>query len=205
MSSDTAKKYSSVSKLYDIFEWPLERLLFRRLRKKAVVQAKGKVLEVGAGTGKNFLYYDRSSVELTAIDFSEGMLELAQKRKVQMQWDRLKLFQMDVENLSFEDESFDCVVSTFVFCTVPHPQKGLAEVYRILKPQGKAIFLEHMKSSHKVINALLWMMNLFSSRLLGTFMLRETQKSIEEAGFKIRSVEYKLFDVMRLIIAIKRK
>ena len=205
MSSKTAEKYSEVSKLYDIVQWPIEQLLFKKLRRKVVAQATGKVLEVGTGTGKNFSYYDRRSVELTAIDFSKGMLMFAQKMKVQLQWDRLELCQMDVENLSFEDESFDCVVSTFVFCTVPHPQKGLAEVYRVLKPQGKAIFLEHMKSRHKMINALLRMMNLFSARLLGTSMLRETQKSIEEAGFNIQSVEYKLFDVIRLIIAIKRK
>ena len=203
MSNETAAKYSNASKLYDIVEWPMEQILFKKLRKQAVALAKGKILEVGAGTGKNFPYYDRSNVELTAIDFSEGMLEFAHKKKGQLEWDNLELLQMDVENLSFEDESFDCVVSTFVFCTVPHPSQGLQEVFRVLKPQGKAIFLEHMKSRHKAINAFLWMMNLFSTRLLGTSMLRGTQKSIEEAGFKILSVEYKLFDVIRLIVATK--
>lgn len=203
MSSETAKKYSNASKLYDIVEWPMEQLLFKRLRREAVALAKGRVLEVGAGTGKNFPYYDRQNVQLTAIDFSEGMLEFAENKRAHMQWDDLELLQMDVENLSFEDESFDSVVSTFVFCTVPHPSKGLEEVYRVLKPQGKAIFLEHMRSRHRIVNALLWMMNLFSTRLLGTSMLRETQKSIEAAGFKIQSVEYKLFDVVRLIIAVK--
>lgn len=204
MSSETAKKYSSVSKLYDIVEWPIEQILFRRLRKRAVALAEGHVLEVGAGTGKNFAYYDRSRVELSAIDFSQGMLDVAEKKKAKLQWHTLKLLQMDIENLSFEDESFDCVVSTFVFCTVPDPQQGLKEVMRVLRPGGKAIFLEHMKSRYKVINVFLWMMNFFSMRLLGTSMLRETQKSIEAAGFKIQSVEYKLFDVIRLIIAIKK-
>jgi ubiquinone/menaquinone biosynthesis C-methylase UbiE len=203
MSNETAQKYSNASKLYDIVEWPMEQLFFQRLRNKAISLAKGKVLEVGAGTGKNFAYYDRNSVELTAIDFSQGMLEFAEKMKAKMQWDNLKIFQMDLEHLSFEDESFDCVVSTFVFCTVPHPQQGLKEIMRVLKPGGKAIFLEHMKSNYTLINVFLWIMNLFSTRLLGTFMLRKTQKSIEAAGFEVRSVEYKLFDVIRLIIAIK--
>lgn len=203
MPDDTSIKYSRASKLYDIVEWPMEQLLFKRLREKAVGLARGRVLEVGAGTGKNFSYYDRSSVDLTAIDFSRGMLEIAKKREVQMGWDDLKLMKMDVEHLVFEDNSFDTVVSTFVFCTVPHPQKGLEEVFRVLKPQGKAIFLEHMKSRHRMVNAFLWMMNLFSTRMLGTSMLRGTQKSIEAAGFNIQSVENKLFDVIRLIIATK--
>jgi ubiquinone/menaquinone biosynthesis C-methylase UbiE len=203
MPSKTAQKYSNASKLYDIVEWPMEQLLFKKMRKEAVTLAKGEVLEVGAGTGKNFSYYDQNSVKLTAIDFSEGMLEYAQKKKSQLEWDSLELLQMDVEKLAFEDECFDSIVSTFVFCTVPHPKEGLEEVYRVLKPQGKAIFLEHMQSRHKVINAFLWMMNLFSTRVLGTSMLRQTQKSIEAAGFKIQSVEYKLFDVIRLIIATK--
>ncbi|MFT7878796.1 MAG: class I SAM-dependent methyltransferase [Sulfurimonas sp.] len=204
MSNETAKKYSSAAKLYDIVEWPMEQLLFKKFRKQAIALAKGKVLEVGVGTGKNFPYYERNNVALTAIDFSAGMLEYAQKKKTQLQWESIKLFQMDIENLSFEDEHFDCVVSTFVFCTVPNPKKGLAEVYRVLKPQGMAIFLEHMKSRYRVINIFLWIMNLFSTRLLGTSMLRETERSLVEAGFKIQSVEYKIFDVLRLIIAIKR-
>lgn len=203
MSSKTANKYSNASKLYDIVEWPLEHILFNKLRKKAVDQAKGKVLEVGAGTGKNFPYYDRNSVELTAIDFSEGMLEFAQKKRTELQWHELSVLQMDVEQMEFADNTFDCVVSTFVFCTVPHPQQGLKEIMRVLKPGGKAIFLEHMKSRYRVINFFLLGMNLVSSRLLGTFMLRETQKTIEQIGFEVMSVEYNFFDVIRLIIARK--
>lgn len=203
MASKTAKKYSKASKLYDIIEWPLEQILFKKLRKKAVAQAKGKVLEVGAGTGKNFPYYVRKHVELTAIDFSSGMLEIAQKKKTELPWDNLKIVQMDVEHLDFEDDSFDCVVSTFVFCTVPDPKQGLKEIRRVLKPDGKAIFLEHMKSKYRMINFFLWIMNLFSTRLLGTSMLRETQRSIEESGFQILSVENYFFDVVRLIIVKK--
>ncbi|MDM5271183.1 methyltransferase domain-containing protein [Sulfurovum sp. zt1-1] len=203
MSSETAKKYSSISKIYDIFEWPVEQILFKKLRKKAVALAKGKVLEVGAGTGKNFPYYDRKSVELTAIDFSEGMLEVAQKKKNNLRWDSLKLLQMDVEKMDFKDNSFDFVISTFVFCTVSDPQEGLKEIMRVLKPGGKAIFLEHMKSRYHVINIFLFIMNFFSTRLLGTSMLRETQKSIENMGFQVESVENYFFDVVRLVIARK--
>lgn len=203
MSSDTSIKYSRASKLYDIVEWPIEQILFKRLRKKAIAMARGKVLEVGVGTGKNIPYYDIDNLKLTAIDFSVGMLDIAKEKRVKMGLDDLELIEMDVEDLKFDDGSFDTIVSTFVFCTVPDPKKGLQELYRVLKPGGKVIFVEHMKSRYAILNLFLKIMNYFSSRLLGTSMLRETQKSIEKAGFKISSVEYSLFDIVRLIVAKK--
>lgn len=165
--------------------------------------AHGKVLEVGVGTGKNIPYYDIDSLELTAIDFSGGMLDIAKKKKSQFGWESLELIEMDVEDLKFDDESFDTIVNTFVFCTVPNPKQGLKEIYRVLKPGGKAIFVEHMKSQNSLLNLFLKFMNYFSSRFLGTSMLRETQKSIEEAGFKIVSTEYRFFDIVRVIVASK--
>ena len=203
MSSETSKKYSKASKFYDIFEWPMEQLLFKKLRKNAVGLAEGNVLEVGIGTGKNLPYYHRDTLDLTAIDFSSGMLDIAEEKKNHMGWNELNLYRMDIENMRFDDESFDTIVSTFVFCTVPDPQKGLQELYRVLKRGGKVIFLEHMKSRYAILNNFLKIMNFFSSRLLGTSMLRETQKNIQECGFVISSVEYTLFDIVRLIIAHK--
>ena len=202
MKEDTSYKYSRIAKLYDLFEWPIERLLFKKLRKEAVSYAYGHVLEVGVGTGKNLSYYNKS-VDLTAIDFSPGMLEVAKNKKTEVALKAFKLYEMDVEDLKFEDDTFDTVISTFVFCTVPDPIVGLKEVYRVLKPKGKVIFLEHMKSNYFVLNIFLYLMNIVSKRILGTSMIRETQKNIEQAGFTIISVEYKLFDIVRLIIATK--
>ncbi len=200
MKEDTSHKYSRIAKLYDLFEWPIEKLLFKKLRKEAVSFAYGHVLEVGVGTGKNLLYYNKS-VNLTAIDFSPGMLEIAKKKKTEVNLKAFKLYEMDVQDLKFEADTFDTVISTFVFCTVPDPIAGLREVHRVLKPKGKVIFLEHMKSKYFVLNIFLYLMNIVSTKLLGTSMIRETQKNIEQAGFTIVSVEHELFDVVRLIIA----
>lgn len=198
----TARKYSRIARLYDLVESPMERIWFARMRKEAVSHAKGETLEVGVGTGKNIPCYD-TDVCLSAIDFSPGMLDIALKKYGRYPLKQLEFHLMDVEALAFPDNSFDSVVSTFVFCTVPHPRQGLQELHRVLRPGGKAIFLEHMRSEKWWINALLYVMNLFSTSLLGTSMLRKTQQSIEAAGFQIERRENRLFDVVRLIIARK--
>jgi ubiquinone/menaquinone biosynthesis C-methylase UbiE len=202
MSMETSEKYSRFSKIYDAFEYPIERLLFHKLRAEAVSHAQRKTLEVGVGTGKNLPYYNPET-DLTAMDFSPGMLEIARKKHKNVKIRNVQFFEEDVQSLSFDNEAFDTVISTFVFCTVPDPVAGLKEVYRVLRPTGKAIFLEHMKSENSLVNIFLYMMNVFSTSILGTSMIRETQKNIEAAGFKIESVQNKALDVVRLIIAEK--
>lgn len=197
-----AKKYDRFSKIYDLFESPMEMRAFSKYRKKALSLAKGKVLEIGIGTGKNLPYYPEG-VEVIGIDFSRGMLEKAEKRKKELGLENVKLLYMDAQNMELDDNTFDTVVSTFVFCTVPDPIKGLKEAYRVLKPGGTAIFLEHMKSNLRLLNIPLYLMEPFIKTLLGTSMLRETQKNIEKAGFKIEKVENLFFNIVRLIIATK--
>ncbi|AMQ19621.1 class I SAM-dependent methyltransferase [Thermococcus peptonophilus] len=196
------EKYDRFSRSYDLFEAPVERGAFSRYRKRALRLAEGKVLEVGVGTGKNFSYYPRN-VEVIGVDFSKGTLEKAERRRRELGLKNVRLLHTDVQNLEFEDSTFDTAVSTFVFCTVPDPVKGLREVYRVLKPGGKAIFLEHMKSGSKLLNVPLYMMEPFMMAMTGTSMLRKTPDNIEKSGFQIEKVENLFFDIVRLIIARK--
>jgi ubiquinone/menaquinone biosynthesis C-methylase UbiE len=202
MKNITAKKYSRISNLYDIIEYPIEKFLLQKYREKVISRAQGKILEIGVGTGKNLPYYSRNS-ELTAIDFSSGMLEIAQRKQKRLNLNHFNLLEMDVQKLSFQDNTFDTIVSTCVFCTVPEPEAGLKELYRVLKPGGKALFLEHMKSNWFIINIHLYLMNVFTKIILGTSMIRETQRNIEKSGFKIISVENLKLDILRFIIATK--
>ena len=90
----------------------------------------------------------------------------------------------------------------FLYCS--NPEKGISEVYRVLKPHGKAVFIEHMKSENFVINIILKILNFFSTWFLGTHLTRETEKTIKNAGFtKVISRNIMLGDVVRLIIAEK--
>jgi ubiquinone/menaquinone biosynthesis C-methylase UbiE len=202
INQKTSKKYSRIARWYDLFEYPIERILFQKLRAEAVSYTYKETLEVGVGTGKNLPYY-LPDIELTAIDFSPGMLMIAREKQQKVHLKQLRLYEMDVQHLTFADNTFDTVVSTFVFCTVPDPIAALREVYRVLKPSGTAVFLEHMKSRHSILNVLLSLMNIVSTRVLGTSMVRETQKNIELTGFAIETVKQKVFDVVRLIIAKK--
>ena len=204
MNLKTSIKYSRASRFYDLSELPIELFLFRKFCIRAIALANGKTLEVGVGTGKNLPYYS-PEIELTAIDFSQGMLKIVRKKQLQLQRELITLQEMDVQKLSFKDNTFDTIISTFVFCTVPDPVAGLKELYRVLKPDGKAIFLEHMKSKRALINIHLYMMNIFTKAILGTSMIRETQKNIESVGFTVQSVENLAFDVVRLIVAGKQQ
>ena len=156
----TERKYDRFARIYDPIEKPIEIATFSHLREKFRSLLEGKVLEVGIGTGKNIPYYPEG-IEVTGIDFSQGMLVKAQKRIDRLSVRNISLIEMDVENMQFSDGSFDTVLSTFVFCTVPNPVRGLKEVYRVLKPGGKAVFIEHMKSEKPLLNIPLYMMNIF--------------------------------------------
>lgn len=197
---DPKKGYDKWAKLYNIIE---ENMPMGKFKQEAIAQAKAKILEVGIGSGANLKYY-KSDQDVIGIDFSKEMLNLANKKIISLKLENIKLKEMNIENMDFLDDTFDTVISTCVFCTVPNPEKGLKEVFRVLKPGGKAIFLEHMKSENSIINIFLWVMNQLTIRILGTSLLRETEKSIRKAGFsKVTSKNLMMKDVLRLIVAEK--
>ncbi len=198
MSTD--KKYDRMAEVYDYFEEKLDP--FTKYREIGAGYLSGKVLELGIGSGANLKYYDKE-LDVTGLDFSENMLARSELKKGRLCLDKVKLVKMDIEDIRFEDESFDMLYSTFVFCTVPNPEKGLAEAYRVLKKGGKAVFLEHMKSENGFINIFLYVMSLFSKLMLGTSMVRETEKNIKKSGFKIVEKRDLYFDVLRFIVAEK--
>ena len=196
----TKDKYSRIAKFYDKME---EMMMFNNYRKEVVEKAQGNILEVGIGTGENLKYYKKVQ-KVTGIDFSPGMLKIAKEKAEIMDID-VELQEMDIQKMTFSENSFDTIVSTCVFCTVPDPIAGLREVFRVLKPGGKVIFLEHMKSRNIVLNILLYTMNIFSRLILGTSMVRRTQENVENVGFKVVERRDILFDMVRIIVAEKEE
>ena len=195
------EKYAKISRYYELLERPLDRF-FCPLRKKAVSFIEGRrVLEVGVGVGKTLRYYGRD-VELCAVDAVPEALEIARKKVRELGLN--VCFQLaDVEKLPFPDESFDTVLSSFVFCTVPNPERGMREILRVLKPGGRAIFLEHTKSDSELINWLfLFPAKLVLRPLLDDDPLRETHHLIGKY-FGVERVESYYRGIVRLVIARK--
>ncbi len=192
----TKKSYDRLSGIYDYFELPLESV-FTKWRKNLLKEASGETLEVGIGTGKNILYYPKGTV-LTGIDFSENMLKKAGKkaRKSSIQT-HLKV--MDAQNMQFADNSFDTIVSFFVFCSVSDPVGGLKEIRRVCRNGGKIIMMEHVRSEHRVKGKIMYFLNPVPKCILGDNLNRRTYFNLLKAGFKCENIEEKniWFDIVK--------
>ena len=187
-TATTKARYDRNARLYDLIESPIELLAFRRWREKLWAQVHGgRVLEVGVGTGKNFPYYPKDA-RVTAIDISERMLERARRRAAQMGVS-VELLPMDAQALTFPDHSFDYVVATFVFCSVPDPVLGLSELRRVCKPTGRVLLLEHMRPDSPGLGRLFDLLNPLAVRLTGANINRRTVENVRRAGLMIESVE----------------
>ena len=179
-----AGKYTRFSFLYNFLEWPLERLWYSHWRKQLLKGVKGKVLEVGVGTGKNLPFYNYSNVDLTAIDISEGMLIKAQKLAKQNGYPvHFKLISSDA--LPFDDNTFDYIVCTFVLCSVPDQDTMLQEMRHVLKKGGKVLFLEHVLSKNKFIALWQHLHNPITRFLFGFNLNRDTIINIRRNKLRI--------------------
>jgi ubiquinone/menaquinone biosynthesis C-methylase UbiE len=114
-------------------------------RHELLAQANGRVLEIGAGTGLNIEHYPQSIEEITFAEPEEPMARRLSRRLSEAGRGE-QVVTAPAENLPFEDNSFDTVVSTLVLCTVNDPQASLAEIARVLRPGGQFLFLEHIRA-----------------------------------------------------------
>ncbi len=194
------RRYNRIAPFYDFMEGLVEKSRYSRWRELLWSKVEGnKILEVGVGTGKNFPYYP-ANTEITAIDFSEKMLSRATEkaRKLGME---IVLQQMDVQNLNFEDDIFDTVVATFVFCSVPDLIKGLIEIKRVCKPGSKVLLLEHVLSANPI---LAWLMNLANPavvRIMGPNINRKTVINVSKSRLGVEKVTDLAAGIFKLIEA----
>lgn len=174
--------------LYDLLLAPLERYRLSSKRKQLLKNVSNNILEIGAGTGINFKHYPYHNMKkFDIID-----LELTEK-VTQYQFPTtlsVTRTSQSVEHLPFDDNTYDFVVFTLVFCTVSNPQKGLQEIKRVLKPDGKIIFMEHVLPIHKPWKQLFHKLTPTWVKLAhGCHLNRETLLTIEQAGFVIEQSE----------------
>lgn len=196
----TRKRYNRLAFLYDFLEAPLEMFRFAAWRSRLTDRIAGnRALEVGIGTGKNLPYYPQN-VQITAIDFSPGMLVRAQS-KASVLGTAVELREMDVQQLAFTDHYFDTVFATFVFCSAPNPVLGLKELKRVCKPDGRLLLLEHMRPGNPLLGFFFDLFNPMVVRMMGANINRRTMDNIRKAGWKILYEERLSSDIVRWIEA----
>jgi ubiquinone/menaquinone biosynthesis C-methylase UbiE len=177
--------------VYDRFTHKTEEAGLREMRQSLVGEASGRVLEVGAGTGLNLPHYAESVESLVLTEPQSPMLRRL-RDKAREQAPNAELRQAPAEELPFEDESFDTVVSTLVLCGADQEQ-SLGEVRRVLRPGGRLLFLEHVRSEDDPdLGRFQDRMNWLNRLVVGCDCNRRTLAAIEQAGFTVSKVEHKL-------------
>lgn len=199
----TQEKYNRIAGFYDSLNRGSEKRWFSKWKKQFFSPLKGNILEVGVGTGKSINFYNKDA-KVIGIDFSDKMLQKARERLAKSGRQNITLKQMDIENLDFRDNTFDYVVTSCVFCSVPNPKIGLAEIRRVLKPAGKLIMLEHVLSANPIIALIEHLHNPLTKFIMGVNINRNTKQNILLSNMRIiEDKNLALFDVFRLFVAEK--
>ncbi|WP_018661980.1 class I SAM-dependent methyltransferase [Heyndrickxia acidiproducens] len=174
--------------IYDFGMKPLEAKRFTAVRKKLLQKARGRVLEIGSGSGVNFPLYQ----EVQQVDAIEPSREMQKKSASRLQAASVPIYchQQTAEQLDFADQTFDTVVSTLVFCTIPDPEKALKEIQRVAKPGAVFLFFEHVKMEQPLLAKTQDMLTPFWKKICdGCHLNRNTLALIRQAGFQVRETE----------------
>jgi ubiquinone/menaquinone biosynthesis C-methylase UbiE len=163
----------------------------RDMRRELLAQARGRVLELGAGTGLNLEHYPEEIEGLTMVEPDPHMTKQLREKLAQSgRSSEVSVVEAPGEELPFADASFDTVTVTLVLCTVPDPEASLAEIRRVLTPGGQLLFLEHVRAGEPGLAR--WQDRLESPwRFLadGCHCNRDTVAAIDAAGFKLGEIE----------------
>jgi ubiquinone/menaquinone biosynthesis C-methylase UbiE len=185
-----------------IFPWVLDRVVrgqeIETIRDRVVANAAGHVIEIGSGTGANFLCYSNAVTSLTTIDPNPGMNRRARRLIKYLEFP-VDARELNCERLPMKDVSFDCAVTTLTLCSVADVDKSLDEIYRVLTPGGRLLFLEHGLSDSQTVGLWQSRLNPLPSRLCdGCRLNRRIDTLIRNAGFVLDEMrQYYLHKVPR--------
>jgi ubiquinone/menaquinone biosynthesis C-methylase UbiE len=188
--------YDQIAPHYDAAMRPLDRWFLARLRETTFryLPEDARILEIGAGTGRNFVYYPTNTFSI-ATEPSGAMLKIASEKK---RSDNIELIQSCAEQLPFADDSFDAAFSSLVFCSVAHPREVFAELRRVVKSGGTVILLEHVRPNG-LLGALFDLLNLITVPLFDDHFNRRTAEEAQASGLHLIKVERSLLGIINLI------
>ena len=174
---------------YDRQVAKVERAGLGELRRKSLADASGRVLEVGSGTGANLPYYGPGVESLTVTEPEPAMLRRLEQR-VREQAPKAKVVRAPAEQLPFEDDTFDVAVSTLVLCGVDDQARALGELRRVLRPGGRLIFIEHVRSDKPGLARWQDRLNGLNKFVACCDCNRRTLDSIKAQGFEVTKVDH---------------
>jgi phosphatidylethanolamine/phosphatidyl-N-methylethanolamine N-methyltransferase len=190
------KTYDQFAPQYDAVMRPLERWFLTRLRTETfnLLPRNARVLELGAGTGRNFVFYpaDTSGV---ASEPSSEMLKIAKERR---RPSAVTLVQSRAEELPFKSAVFDAAFATLVFCSVSSPARAFAELRRVVKSGGTILLLEHVRPDG-LLGPIFDLINLVTEPLFEDHFNRRTANEARAAGLQVIRVEKSLLGAVNLI------
>ncbi len=193
------KKYARIARLYDVLDLPFEHARYKHLRPSLFERLEGKLLDAGVGTGRNFPYYPGAST-VSGIDLSPAMLGRARWRQKKL-GTRVELREMDVMAMDFADDSFDCIVSTFLFCVLEqeHQLPALKELCRVCRPGGTIRILEYSLSEKPLRRFVMKLWAPWVRFAYGAAFDRNTEQYLPAAGLEVLGTEFLHKDIIKLL------
>lgn len=179
--------------VYDAALARMEAACLQRWRRELLVQASGDVLEVGSGTGANLDHYPQELTSLTLREPDPHMLTRLRQKLPTTPPYPITLAAEEIDRLAFDAGRFDTIVATLVFCSVPDPVAALVRLRRLLKPDGRLLFIEHVVSRDSLaLRCCQKTLQPFWRPLAGNCHLaRDTETLIRAAGFSLQQYEYR--------------
>ena len=174
---------------YDRFSKGSEQAGLAEMRKSLIAGASGDVLEIGGGTGANLGYYGTAGVKSLTVTEPEPPMLKRLERKAREQNSQATVLRAPAEDLPFEDASFDTVVSTLVLCGVDDQPRVVREFRRVLRPGGRLIFIEHVRSDDPRLAKKQDRMNPVNRFMVCCDCNRPTLDTIRSTGFEVTELE----------------
>lgn len=196
MPSDPSR-YQRIAPYYDLLDLPFEFARYRRIRPLLFNALKGRLLDAGVGTGRNFPYYPLGAC-VVGVDNSPGMLSRAERRRRRSAI-AVELRQMDVTRLEFPDASFDAAVATFLFCVLPAKEQtpALRELRRVVRPGGQIRLLEYVRPRGALRGRVARLWEPWMAWAYGAGFDRNTEAHIPQAGLEVIRSDYVVDDLLR--------